>query len=435
MTKVSSSKPLRDTTNPRQNAITNLGRAMASTLDLETIFQEFAKGIKAQIRYDHLEINRIKDESRITPVFVLSPFGEEAARHPSMPYEGEDCVTAWAVPERNPIVRKDTRSEKSCETDKRLSQMGLRSYISVPLIHEGRVVGDLHIASRRPRAYGKRDLHFIMSAAEWLARAMENGHLFRETRRLLEKQAELFEEMKRHNEELQKATEYKSQFLARMSHEIRTPLGVIIGFLDILNSGTLGTLNEEQKAAIDRMQFQSRRLQRMINDVLNLARIEGGTIPLEISTFALETIIDSLRTLADDLQRKSEIRVVWDIDPNLPHLMTDAGKLEEILQNLIVNAFKYTSEGEVRIRIKNRLDTKSIEFVVEDTGRGITPENIPRIFEGFHQIDSTSSSQGVGLGLAIVKKYLEVLKGEIHVQSEPDKGSTFRVTLPYTLEV
>lgn len=254
-------------------------------------------------------------------------------------------------------------------------------------------------------------------------------------RHLLEGQAEeRYEEVKRHNEELQRATENKSQFLARMSHEIRIPLSIVMGFLDILSLETLGTLNKEQKSAVDKMLVQSRRLQKMIGDVLSLSQIEAGIIPIEISTFPMERIIESLRAVADDLQRKTDLKVRWNIDRNLPPLTTDASKLEEILQNLMVNAFKYTSEGEVRIRIKNSLDSKFIEFVIEDTGRGIAAENISKIFDGFQQIDATTSSQGVGLGLAIVKKYIELLKGDIQVQSELGKGSTFTLILPHTLK-
>jgi signal transduction histidine kinase len=192
-----------------------------------------------------------------------------------------------------------------------------------------------------------------------------------------------------------------------------------------LSSGTLGTLNEKQKVAVDKMQVQSQRLQNMIGSVLNISQIEEGIIPLNISTFSG----------ADDLQRKTGLKVLWDIDRDLPPLTSDAPKLEEILHNLMVNAFKYTSDGEVRIRIKNRPKSKSIECAIEDTGMGIAPENFSKIFDGFHQIDATASSQGVGLGLAIVKNYLNLLKGKIQVQSELEKGSTFTLTLPYKLAV
>jgi signal transduction histidine kinase len=273
------------------------------------------------------------------------------------------------------------------------------------------------------------------SALRRRSRASAKGRSHHATRHLLERQAKLYKEVKKKNRELQKATEHKPQFLARMSHEIRIPLSIVIGFLDILSSGTLGTLNEKQKVAVDKMQVQSQRLQNMIGSVLNISQIEEGIIPLDISTFFMDRIIESLQAGADDLQRKTGLKVLWDIDRDLPPLTSDAPKLEEILHNLMVNAFKYTSDGEVRIRIKNRPKSKSIECAIEDTGMGIAPENFSKIFDGFHQIDATASSQGVGLGLAIVKNYLNLLKGKIQVQSELEKGSTFTLTLPYKLAV
>ena len=132
------------------------------------------------------------------------------------------------------------------------------------------------------------------------------------------------------------------------------------------------------------------------------------------------------------MKRKSGLKVVWDIEPNLPILTTDGAKVETILCNLIVNAFKYTAKGEVRIRIENRPASGSVALVVEDTGRGIAPEELPKIFEGYHQVRSTDTAQGVGLGLTIVKKYLELIKGEIQVRSQPGKGSSFQVILPHT---
>ena len=399
-----------------QKAVIDLGRALSSTLDLDAIFQELAKGVKTHVRYDHLSVYRVNN-NKANRVFLSS--ANQGAGKPMAADESENALTDRVVRERNPILWKDARTEKG-QGAKQLSQMGLRSCVGIPLIHRDQVLGSFHLASKRPRTYGTKELNFLASVGEWLASAMDNAHRYKV--------------VKKHNEDLLMATEHKSQFLARMSHEIRTPLGVLIGFLDILHSGTLGTINEEQKTAVDKMQLQSRRLQKMINDVLNLSRIEEGTTPLEISTFHTEKIIESLRTLADELQRKSELKVRWDIDSNLPSLTTDAPKLEEILQNLIVNAFKYTPTGEIQIRIKNHPATKIIEFVVEDTGLGISPQNIPKIFEGFHQIDATTSSQGVGLGLTIVKKYLGLMRGAIRVESEPGKGSKFRVTLPHILD-
>lgn len=569
-----------------QRALSQLGRAMASKLSLDAVFREFAAGIKGYILYDRVLIHRVDHQNRITRLFVLSPSRKDTLDVPPDLYQKGQSVTEWVVRERKPFIREDTSVQREFETDERLNAMGLYSYISVPLIYWDRVVGSFHLASKQPRAYGERELAFLMSVAEWLAVAMENARFFQETHRLLEEQgvlhqvtsqinildldsllqrltnevvnifkvdsafvrlrepdgsfriraasgmhpsgyqtvglegngrsswilktlkplvirdirqqdlsipkeaalvrmgfrsylgvpimlkeqgigtlgvlnksvkdftdrdvfflqqlaaeaavaihhALLFDELKRLNQELEKASQHKSQFLARLAHEWKTPLNVIIGILDVMNLGATGPLSEKQKPALNKIQDQARALQKMVNDVLNLSRIEAGTIPMEISTFLVDKLIESLRTLTEDLQRKYGLNVIWDVEPNLPPLTSDAAKVEAILQNLIVNAFKYTSEGEVRIRIKNRPENKSLELSVEDTGRGISTEELPKIFEGFHQVHSTASSQGVGLGLTIVKRYLELIRGDIQVRSDLGKGSTFTVTLPYTLQ-
>jgi signal transduction histidine kinase len=391
---------------------------MASNLSLDAVFREFAAGIEGHIPYDRISINRVDSQGGITRLFLLSPSPKDTLDTPAELYQNGESVTEWVVREKKPFIREDTSLVREFNTDERLNRMGFHSYISVPLIYSHRVVGSFHISCKQPKAYGERELAFLMSVAEWLAIAMEN--------------ARLFDELKRLNREFETAAQHKSQFLARWAHELRTPLNVVIGIVDVMNSGGLGPFTEKQQAALNKIQDQGSVLIRMVNDVLNISRIEAGTIPLEVSTFRLDKLIESLRTLTEEMQRKTGLKVIWDVDPDLPLLKTDAAKLEAILQNLIVNAFKYTPEGEVHIRIKSRSESKSVEFVIEDTGGGISTENLPKIFEGFHQVRSTTSIQGVGLGLTIVKKYLELINGDIQVRSELGKGSTFTVTLPLT---
>lgn len=329
--------------------------------------------------------------------------------------------TSWILENRKPLVIPDMRQQDpSLPKGTGLDKMGFRSYLGVPIMLKEEGIGTLVVLNKPVRDFTDRDIFFLQQLAAEAAVAIHH--------------AMLFDELKRLNQDLEKATQHKSQFLARLAHELKTPLNVIIGILDVMNLGATGPLSEKQKSALNKIQDQSRALLKMVNDVLYLSRIEAGTIPLEVSTFLMDRLVESLRILTEDLQRKNGLKVVWEIEPGLPPLTTDAAKLEAILQNLIVNAFKYTSEGEVRIGIKNRSESKSVELVVEDTGKGISPEDLPKIFERFHQVYSTAASQGVGLGLTIVKKYLELIKGNIHVQSELGKGSTFTITLPYILQ-
>lgn len=329
--------------------------------------------------------------------------------------------SSWIVENRKPLLIRDIRREDSSITaGTSLIRLGFRSYLGVPILLKDEAIGTLVVLSKSVKDFTDRDIFFLQQLAAEAAVAIHH--------------ALLFDELKRLNRDLERATLHKSQFLARLAHEFKTPLNVVTGILDIMNLGVTGPLSEKQISALGKIRDQSHALQKMVTDLLNLSRIEAGTIPVEVGTFSMAEIVESLRTLTDDLQRKNGLDVAWDIDPDLPTLTTDAGKVQAILQNLIVNAFKYTPEGQVKIRMRNRPQTKTVELTVEDTGMGISADDLPKIFDGFHQVQSTAASQGVGLGLTIVKRYLELLKGAIRVDSKPGKGSTFTVTIPWSLE-
>lgn len=329
--------------------------------------------------------------------------------------------SSWIIENRKPLLIRDIRRQnRSIPMGAGLDRMGFRSYLGVPILLKEQAIGTLVVLSKTVKDFTDRDTFFLQQLAAEASVAIHH--------------ALLFDELKRLNQDLEKATENKSQFLARLAHEFKTPLSVITGILEVMNLGATGPFNEKQEAALGKIQNQSRSLQKMVTDLLNFSRVESGSISLEVSTFPLHKVVAPLRTLTEDLQRKNSLDVVWEIEPDLPSLTTDAGKVEAIMQNLVVNAFKYTPEGKVKIRMRNLPESKSVELAVEDTGRGIASEDLPLIFDGFHQVRSTAASQGVGLGLTIVKKYLEVIKGSVRVESSPGKGSTFTVTLPYRLE-
>lgn len=386
-------------------------------LDLDSLLQRLTNEVINIFRADCAFV-RLRGPDGLFQIRAVSGMNLPAYQGARLEGQGR---SAWIRENRQPLCIRDIRSQDpSISRGTGLERMGFRSYLGVPIMLREEMNGTLVVVSKNVRDFTERDIFFLQQLAAEAAIAIDH--------------ALLFEELKRVNRDLERATQNKSQFLARLSHELKTPLSVITGILDVVNLGATGPLTEQQKSALGKIQGQCRALQNMVNDVLNLSRIEAGTIPLEVSTFSIDKVVESLRTLTEDLQRKNSLAVVWDIEPDLPPLTTDAGKVEAILQNLVVNAFKNTSEGEVKIRMKNRPGAKSIELAVEDTGRGIAAEELPRIFDGFHQVHSTAASQGVGLGLTIVKKYLEVIKGTIQVRSEIGKGSTFTVTLPYKLE-
>jgi signal transduction histidine kinase len=224
--------------------------------------------------------------------------------------------------------------------------------------------------------------------------------------------------------------------LPAMSHELRTPLNVIMGNAELTGNGFFGDITPEQKKAMTQIRHHAEFLLKLVNDVLALSRLDAKKMSVEPSTVKIEDVIAHAQSQIDQLNRRKGLEVLWNLAPDLPPtIVTDAAKLDEILQNLIGNAFKFTPQGQVRLSVRNIPELNRVEFSVADTGIGIEPQDMERIFSAFEQIREahTGDFNGVGLGLNIVKKYLELMNGEIRVESRPGQGSTFAFTLPYSL--
>lgn len=388
-----------------------------NVLDLDALLQRLTKEILNIFRADcgFVRLREPDGSFRIRAIsgMELPPYQEAALE--------SQVQSSSLIKDCRPLVIRDLRErDPSFAKGTAVETLGFRSYLGVPIVLKGEGIGALVVLNRTIKEFTERDIFFLQQLAAEAAVAIHH--------------AVLFDELKRLNDDLERANQETSQFLARLAHELKTPLTVISGILELMNMGTTGELNDPQKSALGKIQEQSRALLRMLNDLLSLSRIKAGKIPLDIAPMIVDELVRSLQPLVDELQRKSGLNVVWNVQPDIPIMITDGAKVEAILQNLIVNAFKYTSEGDVRIQIQNVPASKSVTFVVEDTGKGIAPEQLPRIFEGYHQVRSTDTSQGVGLGLTIVKRYLDLLNGQIQVRSEPGKGSSFQVTLPHRLQ-
>ncbi len=387
-----------------------------SILDLEASLQELVEEVCSHFEADCVYI-RLRDPDGSFPIRAasgISPFPHQQA------ILQQQSESFWPAGNRNPLIIRDLRDqENNTLGELKLDSMGLRSYVGVPLMVREEILGRLAVLYKTAKDFADRHVLFLQRLSSEVAVSIHH--------------ARLFHDLKKSLQELENRAQRKSEFLSYVAHEVKTPLNVIMGILDLMDIGAMGALAERQTSAVSKIQDQCRTIVKMANDVLTLSRIETGTIPLEISSFTMERIIEPLRTLTDTLQRKSQLKVVWDVEPELPSLITDASKVQAVLQNLIVNAFKFTSEGEVRIRIRKGPEPNSIQLVVEDTGRGISPKNLGEIFKEFHQVHLTPASQGVGLGLTIVQKYLDLIKGRIQVDSELGKGSTFTAIVPCSL--
>lgn len=244
--------------------------------------------------------------------------------------------------------------------------------------------------------------------------------------RIQQRTAELAEAM----EKAKAADHLKSAFLATMSHELRTPLNSIIGFTGILLQGLAGPLNDEQEKQMRMVQNSARHLLALINDVLDISKIEAGQLSLSPAPFALREAVEKAASLVAPMAEKKGIDLEVGIDDDVAEITTDQRRLEQVLINLLNNAVKFTEQG--RVEISCRTDGDFYRMAVSDTGIGIRPEEIDGLFQPFHQIDTGLSRkhEGTGLGLSICKKLVDMMDGRIEVQSLWQQGSTFSVWLP-----
>ncbi|HEX4926864.1 MAG TPA: ATP-binding protein, partial [Burkholderiales bacterium] len=241
----------------------------------------------------------------------------------------------------------------------------------------------------------------------------------------------LFNEIQEKTRELEVANQHKSEFLANMSHELRTPLNAIIGFSEVLIEQMFGEVNEKQADYLKDIHESGRHLLSLINDILDLSKIEAGRMELELSRFHLPSAIGNAMTLVRERAQRHGIRLDQEIDPRLGEFGGDERKVKQILLNLLSNAVKFTPDGG-HIDVRARLDTDKVEIAVRDTGVGIAPEDQRLLFEEFRQVgrDGARKAEGTGLGLALAKKFAVLHGGDIRVESEPGTGSTFTVSLP-----
>jgi len=232
--------------------------------------------------------------------------------------------------------------------------------------------------------------------------------------------------------ELKRAAKVKSEFLSNMSHELRTPLNSINGFSEVLYDETFGTLNPKQKQYVNNVLSSGKHLLLLINQILDMAKVESGKMTLSLSSFAMPTLLNEISMLVADLVNKNQLHMLLEIDTNLPNIEADELKVKEIIYNLLSNAIKFTHEGgEIGMSAK-QVDS-DIQIVIWDSGIGIASENMEKIFEGFFRVDTPYSSvtEGTGLGLPLSKKLVELHGGKLTVESKGiDKGTTVCFTLP-----
>jgi GAF domain-containing protein len=295
-------------------------------------------------------------------------------------------------------------------------QAGYRAVLSVPLLREEEIIGSLILIRKTPGEFSAEIVELLKTFATQSALAIQNARLFRE---IADK-----------SRQLEAASRHKSEFLANMSHELRTPLNAIIGFSEVLSERMFGELNEKQDEYLRDIYASGQHLLSLINDILDLSKIEAGRMELEVAEFSLPVAVDNALILVRERASRRGIKLGRAIDDRVGMIRGDERKVKQVLLNLLSNALKFTPEGG-RIDVRAAINDGMAEISVADTGVGIAPEDQEAIFEEFRQVGTADKKvEGTGLGLALSRKFIELHGGRIWVHSQPGKGSTFSFTLP-----
>jgi GAF domain-containing protein len=298
---------------------------------------------------------------------------------------------------------------------------GYRSVLIVPLVGADQIFGALLLQRRRPGEFPEAAVRLMQTLAAQSVLAIQNARLF----------AEIADK----SQQLALASQHKSQFLANMSHELRTPLNAILGYAELLVDGIYGAVPERAMGVLERVQNNGKHLLALINDVLDLSKIEAGQLVLTFEDYALPDVVQSVVTATEALASTKGLKMSATVAPGLPTGHGDARRLSQVLMNLVGNALKFTDQGEVAIGA--RAENGQFVLTVRDTGPGIAAEDQDKIFGEFQQVDNSNTRKkgGTGLGLAISKRMVEMQGGSIAVESELGHGATFRVTLPIRVEL
>lgn len=412
--------------------LNRIGAAVSRSLDLDIILHEAVEKIAEALAFDAAWIYQL--EPKDGQLHLRAYKGLDAETAQSMAVRGLDKgISGLAMMSRQRLVFEDIQNDaryRELSRGGKVFALGFQTASAFPIHAQDKVIGTLHVANRTKSHFASDQLQLLESIAQEIGVAAENATLFGQVQ-------ETTTELAKTNRELLEATRAKSEFIAAMSHELRTPLHIIIGNSDLTRDGFFGDVNAEQKDALQKTSRNARVLLKMINDVLALSRLDAKKMSVDISTVEVDEIIAHARTHVEQINRDNHLQVRWCIEDDIPPLITDPIKVEEILQNLIGNAFKFTERGSIEVRVRNVCAKDRVQFSVSDTGIGIDPQNLECIFKEFEQVRDghLANFDGVGLGLSIVKKYLELLHGDIDVVSRPGEGSTFTFSVPRSVSL
>ncbi|GAB4501410.1 MAG: hypothetical protein Fur0035_09520 [Anaerolineales bacterium] len=399
---------------------TEVGRIITSTLDLPTLFSRTANLIRSRFGYYHVAIF-IVEETGFNAVLreATGEAGEEMKNRQHALTVGSKSVIGNVTANGRTLVVNNTALDPIYRPNPLLPET--RAEAGIPLKIGQRVIGALDIQSRETNAFLGDDISVLETLADQVAVAIDNARSYELAQAAVSEMREL--------------DRIKSQFLANMSHELRTPLNSIIGFSRVILKGIDGPINDQQNQDLLAIYNSGQHLLMLINDILDLSKIEAGKMELALEEVNIADSISSVMTTAMGLVKDKQIRLVKEIEPNLPTIRADAMRIRQVLLNLVSNASKFTEQGSITVSAQSHVSSDGVHEVmvsVTDTGPGISPEDQKKLFLAFSQVDSsaTRKSGGTGLGLSICARLVELHRGRIGVHSAEGEGSTFYFTVP-----
>jgi signal transduction histidine kinase len=390
-----------------------------STFDLQSVLDTLVESAARLCEADTVALARPKGTSYNFEATFGMPreFDEYVARHPGGIDKGTAIGRTLVEGKIAHIPDVLADSEYTYVEGQKLG--GFRTLLAVPLLREGTPIGVFALGRRAVRPFADKQIELVQTFADQAAIAIEN--------------VRLFDEIQDKSRQLEVASQHKSQFLANMSHELRTPLNAILGYTELMADGIYGELPEKTMGVLKRLESNGRHLLGLINDVLDLSKIEAGQLILELSDYSLEDIAQTVRSTLEPLAADKKLAFKVEVAPKLPPGHGDGRRLAQVVINLVGNAIKFTDTGEVVI--KASATDSSFHVSVCDTGPGISAADQAKLFQEFQQADNaiTRKKGGTGLGLAISKRIIEMHGGKIWVESQLGHGSTFAFTLPVTV--
>jgi len=389
-----------------------------STFDLQavldTLVQSGARLCEAESAFIY---QRSGEVYRLAANHGFSPeFEQFIRRNPIIP--GRGTHTGRTALEGKTVHIQDVLADPEYTWSESQKLGGFRTLLGVPLLREGVPIGVLALSRSTPRPFTDKQIELAETFADQAVIAIEN--------------VRLFDEIQDKTRQLAEASQHKSQFLANMSHELRTPLNAIIGVTEMLREDAEAA--KQDLEPLDRVLGAGRHLLALINDILDLSKIEAGRMELQLETFPLAPLIADVVKTIEPLAAKNANQVAVNCDGAIGALHADQMRLRQAMLNLMSNANKFTERGAITVDARQGRENGRdyIAIAVADTGIGMTPEQVGKLFQEFSQASSTTASKygGTGLGLAISKRFCQMMGGDISVESEPGRGSTFTIRLP-----